>query len=146
VTRILIVEDDLMIADMVEELLIDHGYEVCGIARTIAGAVALSRLHKPAIVLVDMRLADGGLGTDLPMQLSFLGRIGVLYLTGNVSLVMKTASAGDACLAKPYRPADLLRALELVIELVATGLAPPPYPRGFQKLRPDLSSKGEASA
>jgi DNA-binding response OmpR family regulator len=34
-TRILIVEDDLMIADMTEEILVANGYEVCGIATTV---------------------------------------------------------------------------------------------------------------
>ena len=36
--KILIAEDDLMIADMSEDILVEHGYEVCGIARTVAQA------------------------------------------------------------------------------------------------------------
>jgi response regulator of citrate/malate metabolism len=39
--KVLIAEDELMIADMAEETLVKHGYEVCGIARTVAGAVRL---------------------------------------------------------------------------------------------------------
>ena len=35
VLKSLIAEDDLMIADMVKMLLVDAGYEVCGIARTV---------------------------------------------------------------------------------------------------------------
>jgi two-component system, response regulator PdtaR len=35
VLKVLIAEDDLMIADIAEEILIEHGYEVCGIARTV---------------------------------------------------------------------------------------------------------------
>ena len=42
---ILIVEDDLMIADMLEEILVDAGYTVCGIARTVTEAVALAVRH-----------------------------------------------------------------------------------------------------
>ena len=45
--KILIAEDDLMNADMVQMLLVDAGYEVCGIARTVAEAVALTQRHKP---------------------------------------------------------------------------------------------------
>ena len=41
---VLIAEDDLMIADLAEEILIDAGYEVCGIARTVAAAVALAHI------------------------------------------------------------------------------------------------------
>jgi response regulator of citrate/malate metabolism len=63
--KVLIAEDDLMIADMAEEMLVERGYEVCGIARTVAEAVALGRLHKPHLAVIDLRLADGGLGTEV---------------------------------------------------------------------------------
>lgn len=130
----LIVEDDLMIADMAEEILVKHGYEVCGIARTVAEAVVLGTHHKPDLALIDMRLADGGLGTDVAKQLAPLGRIGVLYASGNEAQVILTASEGDACLVKPYSYPDLLRALELVAEIVATSKASPPYPHRFHVL------------
>ena len=67
--RVLIVEDDLMMADMVEMLLVDSGYEVCGIARNVADAVALARSHKPDLAVIDVRLADGDLGTEIPAHL-----------------------------------------------------------------------------
>ena len=43
---------------------------------------------------------------------------------------------GDACLAKPYRAADLIRGLQLVAEIIITGRAQPPFPQGFQLLHP----------
>ena len=53
--RVLIAEDDLMIADMVEEILILHGYEVCGIARTVSEAVELGRRCEPDLAVIDLR-------------------------------------------------------------------------------------------
>lgn len=132
--KVLIVEDDLMMADMVEMLLISAGYEVCGIARTAAEAVRLAQHHSPDLAVIDMRLADGDLGTDIPAQLGALGRPGILYATGNVSTVMLSATDGHACLAKPYRFEDMLRSLEIVAEMVSTGNASPPFPRGFHVL------------
>jgi response regulator of citrate/malate metabolism len=38
--KVLIGEDDLMIADLVEEIPIKLGYEMCGIGRTAAEPVA----------------------------------------------------------------------------------------------------------
>jgi CheY-like chemotaxis protein len=134
--KVLIAEDDLMIADLVEEILVDKGYEVCGIARTVAEAVALAQHHKPDLAVIDLRLADGDLGTEIAAQLLPLGRFGVLYATGNISQVALTTSDGDACLSKPYTSADLLRGLEIVAEIVATGKALPPFPKGFQILHP----------
>jgi DNA-binding response OmpR family regulator len=132
--KVLIAEDDLMIADMAEEMLIEHGYEVCGIARTVAEGVALGVRHKPDLALIDLRLADGELGTEIAAQLAALGRIGVLYSTGNISHLMMSAANGDAYLAKPYSSADLVRGMEIVAGIVATGTASPPFPHGFKVL------------
>jgi CheY-like chemotaxis protein len=132
--KVLIVEDDLMLADFSEEILVGHGYEVSGIARTVAEAIALEQHSRPDLVILDLRLADGGLGTEFAAQLHPPGRPGILYITGNMS--QATLTHGDACLAKPYRSADLLRGLEIVAEIVATGTAQPPFPPGFQLLPP----------
>ena len=132
--KVLIVEDDLMLADFSEEILVERGYQVCGIARTVTEAVALARRSKPDLVILDLRLADGGLGTEVAAQLLQLGRPGILYVTGNMSQVALTD--GDACLAKPYRSGDLLRGLEIVAGIVATGEAEGPFPQGFQLLQP----------
>lgn len=132
--KVLIVEDDLMLADFAEEILAGQGYEISGIARTVTDAVALARHSRPDLAILDLRLADGELGTEVAAQLAAFGRPGILYVTGNMSQVVLTN--GDACLAKPYRSADLLRGLEIVAEIVATGKATPPFPQGFQLLHP----------
>lgn len=41
--------------------------------------------------------------------------------------------------SKPYRAADLLRSLEIVTEIVDTGAAFPPFPRGLQILHPGIT-------
>ena len=133
--KVLIAEDDLMIADMTEEVLVKDGYDVCGIARTVSEAVALGRLHKPDLAVIDMRLADGGLGTQIVEQLGALETLGILYASGNASQLDLTSEDGHACLAKPYRSVDLLQSLKIVAGLVATGEASPPFPRGFHLLR-----------
>jgi DNA-binding response OmpR family regulator len=140
--KVLIAEDDLMIADMVEECLVESGYEVCGIARTVIEGVALGRLHRPDLAILDMRLADDGLGTEIAAQLKAGPRIGILYASGNIRHVIGVAS-GDACIVKPYHPQDLLRALKIVEQIVSDGVVPPPYPRGFHLLDQNKSSGRE---
>jgi DNA-binding response OmpR family regulator len=76
--KVLIVEDDLMLADFSEEILIGHGYEVSGIARTVGEAVTLARHSRPDLVMLDLRLADGGLGTEFAAQLLPPDRPGIL--------------------------------------------------------------------
>ena len=54
--------------------------------------------------------------------------------TGNAAHVHLTAVDGHACLAKPYVADDLLRGLKIVSDIVSTGTASLPFPRGFQVL------------
>jgi len=132
--RILIAEDDLMIADMTAEMLGDCGYEICGIGRTVAEAVALGRRSRPDLAVIDGRMADNGRGTDVADQLAALANLGILYVTGDAQNLMRGNARGHACLSKPYLFLDLLRSLEIVVEMVAAGTASPPFPRGFRVL------------
>ncbi|MDB5393140.1 MAG: signal transduction histidine kinase [Rhodospirillales bacterium] len=134
--KVLIAENDLLMADMLEEILIDGGYEVCGIARTVDEGVALGKRHKPDLALLDLRLVAGGLGTEIAAQLDRTGGLGILYATGNVGQIDLTKDDGEAYLGKPYRAEDVLRALEIVEEIVSTGKASLPFPSGFQVLKP----------
>ena len=62
---VMIAEDDLLVADMLEETLTQGGYDVCGIARTVDKAVELGERHRPDLAILDIRLAEGGLGTEV---------------------------------------------------------------------------------
>jgi AmiR/NasT family two-component response regulator len=68
----LIAEEDLIIADTVEDLLVVSGYEVCGIGRTVAESVALAQRHKPDLAVIDVRLADEGLAPTSPRRIALL--------------------------------------------------------------------------
>jgi len=132
--RVLIAEDDLVIADMLEEVLTDGGYEVCGIARTVTEGLALAHLHQPDILILDLRLAHGGLGTEIAAGLDRVAGLGILYATGNPHQFNLTKNDGDACLDKPFRSADVIRGLQLLDEITATGKASKPFPSGFRVL------------
>ncbi len=133
--KVLIAEDDLLIADLLEDVLADAGYEVCGQASSVAAAVDLCALYHPDLAVIDVRLADGGIGTDVAALVADRAGLGILYATGNASHVLLTATDGEACITKPYDAADIVRALEIVHQLVRTGKASRPYPRKFQLLR-----------
>jgi DNA-binding response OmpR family regulator len=65
----MIAEDDLLVADMLEDTPIDRGYDVRGIARTVESAVELDERHKLDLAILDLRLADGGFGTEIAARL-----------------------------------------------------------------------------
>jgi len=112
--KVLIAEDDLMMADMLSDIVVGAGYQVCGVARTVAEGVALGEVHKPDLALLDLRLASGGIGTEIAAQLGRGNGMGVLYATGNARQIKLTSDNGQATLGKPYRADDVVRALEIV--------------------------------
>jgi DNA-binding response OmpR family regulator len=132
--KVMIAEDDLMMADMLEDVLVDSGYEVCGIARTVQEAVELGNRHKPDLAILDIRLAEGGIGTDIAARLNRHGSLGVLYASGDAGHVGLTKADGEACIAKPYRATDVVRALEIVEQMVSAGESSRPFPNGFHLL------------
>jgi DNA-binding response OmpR family regulator len=136
--KVLIAEDELMIADLLEETLILSGYEVCGIARTVDEAVALAKLHKPELAVLDVRLARGDRGPEIARRLG-RGTLGILYATGeDARYSTLTLADGSASITKPYRVEDVAHALVIVREIMTLGTATPPFPLGF-RLLPELA-------
>lgn len=138
--KVLIAEDNFMIADLVEEFLAQNNYEICAVTATGEESMTLAKLHKPDIIILDQRLAGYDLGTDVAARLTTSPSIAILYVTANSANVMEIATNGHACLGKPYRLDDLLRSIEIVMEMVATGTASPPFPRGFKVLPSAVSA------
>ena len=132
--NVLIAEDDLMLADLLEEILVDLGHNVCGISRTVDEAVAIGLASRPDLAIIDVRLADGGLGPHVALALSGLTGMAVLYATGNLDQALLLQARGHGCIVKPYRAEDMVRSVEIVSEMVSTGMATGPVPRNFRFL------------
>lgn len=144
--KVLIVEDDLMIADMTEEFLVASGYVVSGIARTVDQAVVLAKVNPPDLAIIDLRLAAGGYGTEVAAELRKLKRTGILFASGNISQFNLTSDDGDGSLVKPFLTKDLLCSLSIISEIVAAGSSSLPHPRGFKLLKPAIHSQKASHA
>src|SRR6185437_6214143 len=57
--RILVVEDNAIIAMLLEATLTDMGHAVCALEATETGAVAAAALHRPGLLIVDAELSEG---------------------------------------------------------------------------------------
>ena len=119
---------------MLEEALVANGYDVCGIAGTVEKAVELGERYKPDLAVLDIRLANGGLGTDIPARLKSQGHMGVLYASGHVGQMSLTRTDGEALIVKPYRSEDVIRALRIVEQIISSRNAPRHFPKGFSIL------------
>lgn len=132
-SKVMILEDDCMIADCLEEILVDGGFEVCGIATNVADAIALGRLHHPDLGVIDLRLGATELGTEFVAAMCPRNGFGVLYATGNPYHEALEHAQGEGCITKPYTAAAMVAAPRIVSERVAK--APlSAFPLGFRLL------------
>jgi len=131
---VMIAEDELLIADMMAEVLADSGYDICGIARSVAAAIELGERRRPELAVIDLHLADRGIGSEIGVRLRCGGRLGVLYITGSPGEAVLTTDDGDACLRKPFRLAELVGAVKIVERIANAEAADLPIPRGFKNL------------
>ena len=80
-SRVLIIEDESIIALDLENLVVDLGHEVVGIAATRDEAVAKARSQKPGLILADINLGEGGSGVDAIEEILRGFDIPVIFVT-----------------------------------------------------------------
>jgi DNA-binding NtrC family response regulator len=116
--KILIVEDEFVVANDLRMMLIKAGYEVCGIAITVNEALKLIEETSPAWVLLDIFLMDGSKGIQVAEYLN-KKNIGFIYVSANTNQsVLEAAKATRPAgfLVKPFREKDLLIMLDIAKE------------------------------
>jgi len=111
--RILIVEDEILIALELESLLQDAGHEVVGIAASFEDAIALSQFRRPDLAFVDIHLTDGPTGIDVARSLSGDG-VAVLFMTANTKRIPEDRAGAKGVIAKPYTERGVRQALAYV--------------------------------
>jgi CheY-like chemotaxis protein/DNA-directed RNA polymerase specialized sigma24 family protein len=79
--RVLIIEDEPIIAMDIESIVTDLGHLVVGIAVTRDAAVAEARAHQPSLVLADIQLADDSSGIDAVADILAEMDVPVIFVT-----------------------------------------------------------------
>ena len=115
--RVLIVEDDPLIALDVEQALIAAGYDVAGVASSEAEGLALAEALRPDLAVVDISLSPGD-GRVVARTLWSEFKVAVLFATGQCDEVESMRGTGAiACLPKPYTSDLVPAALKAVVRL-----------------------------
>lgn len=81
--RILVVEDDRIIAEDIKISLEESGYEVVSIVGSAVGALAMVRQDKPDLVLMDIVLKSEKDGIEVAGEIHSQYNIPVIYLTSH---------------------------------------------------------------
>jgi two-component system, response regulator PdtaR len=120
--RVLAIEDDALIAMLLAELLVGMGHDVCATAATEAEAVAAARCQKSDLMIVDAGLARGS-GVSAVEKITRERPVPHLFVTGDAEGVRQQQP--DAVMVrKPFRQAELARAIDLAVAIAPNGMAP----------------------
>ena len=113
VSRILIVEDDYLIATQIEEALSDAGFALAGVAASAEEATGLAVAERPDFVIMDIRLSGQRDGIDAALELFQRHGIRCIFATahGDQDVRQRAQPARPfGWLQKPYSMASLVEA------------------------------------
>ena len=112
--RILVVEDEALIAMDLQALLEDAGYQVLGPANSSEAALAILDKEEPDVALLDVNLGRSdafGVANALADR-----KTEVIFLTGHTAHKLPQAHRHLPLVSKPYLPQVLLQAVERALE------------------------------
>jgi len=123
--RVLVIEDDALIAMLLASLLEGMGHDVCATAATEAEAVIAAARHRPDLMIVDAGLGRGS-GVSAVEEILRAGPLAHVFLSGDAGRV-QTRQPDAVVVRKPFRQAELARAIDMALAAV-------PPAAGFERL------------
>jgi two-component system, response regulator PdtaR len=115
---ILVVEDDINVAAVMEARLESFGYNVCDIARTGLKAIEGQARHRPDLVLMDILLEGDMNGIEAAEQISAKSDVPIIFITclNDPSVLDKAIQTHPyGYLVKPYDNAELRSCIEIAL-------------------------------
>lgn len=120
--RILIIEDEYLIASDLGRIVEEMGHSVCGVAGTADAAVSMAAATEPSLLLADLRLEDGHFsGKDAAEAICSTADIPVVFVTAypdQAATSDRTVAGGSAkplVVPKPFHPVAVANAVNLAL-------------------------------
>jgi PAS domain S-box-containing protein/putative nucleotidyltransferase with HDIG domain len=114
--RLVIVEDESLVARDIENMAVSQGYEVCGIASTGEQCLELVARHQPDIILMDVIIKGSMDGISVAEKIRASYRIPIIYVTAFADeLTLRRAKITEAFgyILKPFDERELKIAIEM---------------------------------
>lgn len=118
-SKILIVEDEKLLAEYLKLILIDHGYDVVGTFDTAEAAIEQTTALAPQLVLMDIMLPGEMDGIEAAQIIRDQHSIPVLYLTALCdveNLNRAKVTEPSAYIVKPFNDDDLLASIKVALD------------------------------
>jgi len=145
--KILVVEDELIVARDIKKTLERNGYKVIGVARSTDKALQMVEVANPTLVLVDIFLKGSLTGIDLAHELNKKS-IPFIYISANSNKPVLEAAKSThpyGFIVKPFREKDLLVTMEIARyrfeSTKAHNTSKPDVPNDFKTHKVNLSEK-----
>jgi CheY-like chemotaxis protein len=100
--RVMIVEDQALLAMELELVLGDAGCDVVGCAMDSAGALVIAERERPELALVDINLLDGMTGPQIAHRLVVDQGAAVVFLTANPEQIPEGFAGALGAVSKPF--------------------------------------------
>ena len=127
---LLIVEDDVLPAMALRDELEDAGYHVLDLTGRHQEALLAAQEHHPDLALVNIQLQGRDDGIVLAEALKAMG-IPTLFISGQISRARSARTVAIGSLPKPYRAADMVKAVDYLLAHLA-GDETLPLPLGLE--------------
>lgn len=120
--RVMIIEDEAIIAMDIHSIVTEMGNEVIGIARTRDAAVEMGSRERPDLILADIQLADNSSGIDAVQDLlAQFGDLPVIFITAFPERLLTGTRPEPAFLiSKPYREEQVQSAVSQAMFFAST--------------------------
>lgn len=115
--RILLVDDEQELLDMVSSIFADEGFCNLRMAKTMKEALCISEIFQPELAILDVMLPDGN-GFDLMKQLKNTSDYPVLFLTAcgeDDDKFLGFGLGADDYIVKPFLPKELIYRVNAIL-------------------------------
>lgn len=113
--KILVVEDEILIANDISQALRSFGYEVMDIVVSGKAAIEFVKHHKPDLILMDIMLEGEMNGIEAALEINENNRIPIIYLTAfsDVKTLRKASESNPyGYILKPFEERELLSIID----------------------------------
>ena len=125
--RVLIVEDQALLAMELELVLAETGCDIVGCAMDRAGAIAIAERERPDLALVDINLLDGMAGRAIAEQLVTEFGAAVIFLTANPEQIPDGFAGALGAVSKPFEEDTIRSAVNFARQFIQhRAIADPP--------------------
>jgi DNA-binding NarL/FixJ family response regulator len=117
--RVLVVEDDFLVAMQMESALTEAGFEVAGLAASGEEAIELALTERPRLAVMDVRLAGDRDGIDTALQLFAEQGIRCIFATAHHDEHARRRAAPAVPLGWLHKPYTMTSLVDLVRSALA---------------------------